>query len=360
MGADRPFTVLIEPYKGCNMACRYCYSDVRSEARMPLDTLRVVLERLLEYLDQEGITRANLTWHGGEPLLAGHDFFEAAFAQCDRLGLSPRITHHLQTNGTLLDDAWCDLVRERGIQVSLSLDGPPDVMRATRPGREPGFDSFAVVMDRMALLRRRDIPFAVLVVVTQANVGRAHELYTFFRRMGVTFKVNPVMHSPHQQEATRELGVTAPQYGRFLCQLFDAWMEDEDSPIRVGTIDTYIKNVMAGRAFNCQHRPSCVGHIVGVRPDGSINPCTRFEHSSGRTLLEAGMRELMGERPFTDITHRADLLTDCHACRFVSICHGGCPQHAEAFHGDCMRKDYFCGAYQMIYSHISAYLRDQA
>lgn len=357
MGTDRPFTVLVEPYKGCNMACRYCYSDVGSDTRMSLETLEVVLRRVAEYLDQEGITRANLTWHGGEPLMAGREFFEAAFALCDRLALAPRVTHLLQTNGTLLDDTWCDLIIRHDMQVSLSLDGPAEITRATRPGREAGFDSFATVMEKVALLQRRGIGYAFLVVVTQANVRRPRELYQFFRAMGATFKVNPVMRSPHHEEATTELGVTAMQYGRFLCQLFDAWMEDEDTPIRVGTVDTYIKNVMAGHAFNCQHRPCCVDFLLGVRPDGTINPCTRFARSSERTLHEASIRELTAEPPFTDIARRPELLVECRKCQFVSICHGGCPQHAEAFHGDCTRKDYFCAAYKMIYTHIRTYLR---
>jgi uncharacterized protein len=35
--------------------------------------------------------------------------------------------HTIQTNGTLLDDAWAAFFAEHGFLVGLSIDGPPEV-----------------------------------------------------------------------------------------------------------------------------------------------------------------------------------------------------------------------------------------
>ena len=43
------------------------------------------------------------------------------------------IANALQTNGTLLDDAWCEFLAEHKFLVGLSLDGPPRVARPLPP-----------------------------------------------------------------------------------------------------------------------------------------------------------------------------------------------------------------------------------
>ena len=66
-------------------------------------------------------------------------FYRDAFRDIDALkpaGVS--VSHSFQTNGMLIDDAWCDLLIEEDVGVGVSIDGPKhlhDRNRLTRSGQ---------------------------------------------------------------------------------------------------------------------------------------------------------------------------------------------------------------------------------
>jgi uncharacterized protein len=355
---DHPFTVLIEPLKGCNMACRYCYADVNSPQAMDPHVLEIVVMRLGEFFRSQSIPQADIIWHGGEPMLAGLDFFRHMFTLFERDRSGTRFKHFIQTNGTLLDREWCALIREKDIGISISLDGPREVNEKARASKDGAFDAFDKVMEKSALLDEEGIGHSFLVVVSRANVEKPRELYDFFSGIRKSFKINPVMRSPFIPTMMDELGITARQYGTFLCTLFDIWMNDENCGIRIGTLDTYIKNVRAGRAYNCQHRDRCLDHIMGIRPDGGLVLCSRFQGEETGNLCDAGILSLREGSFFKDLERRAASLGECLDCDYYRICYGGCPHHAHVFSGDYMKKDYFCPAYRMIYSRIDEFLKE--
>ena len=90
--SDHIFTLILEPVKQCNLSCTYCYSDRVSGKIMSRRTLRVILERTACFAERQGFTEIHLLWQGGEPLLAGLDFFRDAVtlaASLSRLPFSP-------------------------------------------------------------------------------------------------------------------------------------------------------------------------------------------------------------------------------------------------------------------------------
>src|SRR5512137_172246 len=104
----------------------------------------------------------NFSWHGGEPLLLGVDFFRKVVAlQRKHQPLHQRITNGIQTNGLPLDEDWCRFLAIEGFAVGLSLDGPQEMhdrYRVTR-GQKP---THKEVMRGYGLLRQNRIPFDIL------------------------------------------------------------------------------------------------------------------------------------------------------------------------------------------------------
>ena len=107
-----PLSLLIKPASGsCNMRCRYCfYTDeaaCRAEASkgmMSEETMRVMVDRAMDYAQGE----CAFTFQGGEPTLAGLDFFRALTDYVSRHPKTGevRVRYALQTNGLLIDEAW--------------------------------------------------------------------------------------------------------------------------------------------------------------------------------------------------------------------------------------------------------------
>lgn len=356
--SKRPHTVLIEPFQGCNMTCIYCYSDTSSNFKMSETTLETVIGRLVEYLDEEGINQADIIWHGGEPLMAGIDFFRFMLDFCKKNGFGNRLRHMLQTNGTFIDNDWCRLIKENDISISISIDGPSYINSRTRTMNQ--YISFDLVMSKTDILAYHGIPYNFLVVVSKANCNSPEELYNFFSGLKRSFKINPIMKSSFKDCAFNDFGITAKEYGNFLVRLFDIWMNDENTEIRIGTLDTYIKNVAANRAFNCQHQSSCIDYVTGIKYDGSVAICSRFQDLRSGNVRDNKIKLLKETKPFSEIPERYLRLESCKKCEFLNICFGGCPNHAYSFSGNFLEKDYFCIAYKMIYSRIRDYIKENS
>jgi uncharacterized protein len=177
--------VLIQPTPFCNIDCRYCYLPERARRNVLEErTLAKIYERLFASAHLGKTTR--LVWHCGEPLTVPVRFYEKAFELLQRFnvkGVGVKLA--FQTNATLLNQEWCDLIKAQQIGVGVSIDGPQrfhDANRVTRSGK----GTFERAMRGVALLRQNDIPFFNIAVLTSAALDYPDELWEFFVSHGFT------------------------------------------------------------------------------------------------------------------------------------------------------------------------------
>jgi uncharacterized protein len=174
----------------CNLDCKYCFYLEKEKLypgktnwRMPDD----VLERYVrQYIEAQDVPEVTFAWQGGEPTLMGLDFFRRVVELQQRYANGKRIANAMQTNGTLLDDAWCEFLKESGFLVGLSIDGPRkyhDVYRVDKGGK-PTFDR---VIAAARLMKRHGVEFNTLCVVSRANSVAPLEVYRFLKSEGAGF-----------------------------------------------------------------------------------------------------------------------------------------------------------------------------
>ena len=177
--------LIFQPTPFCNIDCDYCYlPDRENPARLSVDTIRLALQRLADdRLLGDGLSVA---WHAGEPLVLPVAFYEEAFgAVADVVaGLGCVVRHSIQTNATLIDEAWCEFFARHGVRVGVSVDGPADLHDLHRRTRRGG-STHARVLGSMALLRQAGIPFHVIAVITRDALARAQDIHDFFVAHGV-------------------------------------------------------------------------------------------------------------------------------------------------------------------------------
>ena len=171
--------LILQPTPFCNIACDSCYlPDRHSTARMAMSTVRRAAERLRD----DGLAGAELTvvWHAGEPLAMPLSFYDEAVGVVrDVFGPACEVSHSIQTNATLIDDAWCALFKRHGMRIGVSVDGPAslhDAHRRTRTGR----GTHERVLRGMARLREHGIAFHAIAVVTASTFAQADAFYDFF------------------------------------------------------------------------------------------------------------------------------------------------------------------------------------
>lgn len=177
--------LILQPTPFCNIDCDYCYLPNRdATARMDMATVRQAAQRLL----QDGLLGPELTvvWHAGEPLTMSPAWYERAFAELDAvLAGHCQVSHAIQTNAMLINDAWCELFKRHGVRIGVSVDGPADLHDAHRHTRT-GKGTHAKVMEGMALLRQHGIGFHAIAVVTPATFAHVDRFADFFETQQVT------------------------------------------------------------------------------------------------------------------------------------------------------------------------------
>ena len=180
------FMSMIKPAGAqCNMECVYCYylhkKDGLGQPERPRMSERVLEEYIRQTIAAHTGPEVVFSWQGGEPTIMGTAFFERVVELQEKYKKPGQaVENDLQTNGVLLDEAWCAFLKERRFLVGISIDGPRELHDACRysAGRKPTFDRG---MHAVELLRRFEIPFCSLSVVNRVNATRALEVYRFLR-----------------------------------------------------------------------------------------------------------------------------------------------------------------------------------
>jgi uncharacterized protein len=144
----------------CNLDCSYCFF-LDKERLYPGSRFRMTDEILEEYLrqliDGHKTNEVTVAWQGGEPTIMGVDFYRRAIAFQEKHKKPGMVFENtLQTNGTLLDDEWCEFFKENSYLIGLSIDGPRELHDINRvdKGGHPTFDK---VMRVLRLLQKHGV-----------------------------------------------------------------------------------------------------------------------------------------------------------------------------------------------------------
>jgi uncharacterized protein len=279
--------------------------------------------------------RCSVVWHGGEPMTAGRERLTALMAPFD-----PAVEQHLQTNATLIDDAWCDLFEARGVRVSVSVDGPRELNRF-RVNRG-GLPSYEMIMKGIGTLRRRGVPFSALCVVSEPAPGLAGRLYDFFGELGCD--VLGINIEEREGVNQRDNHHDPAAVRTFWAELTTAWRAAPTMHVReIEWTLRYAEAVLDGIADDLLPRQldpvPTVGHdgsVVLLSPElaGFTDP--RHGDFSSGNVLRTALSQLLTQAP-TATGWIPEFLTGVEACRdscpYFGFCGGGHAANRYFEHG---------------------------
>lgn len=361
-----PFNLMIKPVgSGCNLACRYCYYLDKAEVtglpahRMTEEMLEAILSRALSEIDSEEFV---FNWHGGEPLLAGKDFYRKVLSLQKRFGNGRIIKNTIQTNAVLLDREWCDIFSEGAFLVGVSIDGPSSVHDRYRQDRG-GRPCLKNVLHGISLLRQNAVPFNTLTAVSKASSGHGKEVYRFLKSIGSRFlQLNPVLEyrlggrivPPGTEGASlASFSISAEEFGNFACDIFDEWIREDVGIIYVNLIEDTFASWCGFPPGTCTKSETCGSAVV--EHNGDVFACDHFVYSEYRigNILEESLRTILFGRRAVDFSlrKRDSLPGTCHDCPWLFACQGECPQHRLT--GE---ENLLCKGYRMFFSHAAPYM----
>jgi uncharacterized protein len=382
----KPFHIMAKPHGPiCNLDCTYCYYLEKEnlyrgkgrEFRMSAEVLESYVRQVIE---SHPLDSVQFAWQGGEPTLLGVEYFEQVVEFQKKYARGKKIENAFQTNGTLLDDKWGEFLARNRFLVGLSIDGPEELHDAYRKDKG-GQPTFARVMRGLEVLKKHGVEFNTLTVINRKNSYRAHDVYRFLKQIGskymqfipiveqVADEPDPnglVLLKPYARQKTQvsEWSVEPLQFGRFLQQVFDAWVVQDVGRIFVQIFDVALESWYGMPQSLCVFASEC-GRALAVEHNGDLYSCDHFVYPENRlgnimdrhlsTLLELPQQARFGKAKSTSLP------SDCQSCDVRFACNGECPKHrftttASGEYG----LNYLCAGYKHFFHHIDPYMRFMA
>ncbi|MHB8052701.1 MAG: TIGR04083 family peptide-modifying radical SAM enzyme [Methanoregula sp.] len=338
-----PFHIMIIPTLGCPSKCKYCWSSEEGSPTMSIDTVKDIVAWLQDFRKD----RVTFTFHGGEPLLAGADFYRQALPLLsgELAELTPDFA--MQTNLWRMTPEIAAVLAEYHVPLGSSIDGPDEITDSQR-----GDGYFAKCMKGYEIARAAGLSVRFICTFTNKSVKHREEIFNFFKEKGFVLKLHPALPSL-RSENPKEWALEPEEYGELLVYLLDKSLEN------LGTMEVMNINDLCRCVF------TRMGNTFAIGPEGSIYPCYRFvgmpEWVMGNVRDRPRMEQLMQSDPGRRMTAFSEYVdTACKDCSHIRYCRGGCPYNAIAPSGGSLEGvDPHCIAYKRIFDELTERLNKE-
>lgn len=357
------FTLIVKPVgNNCPLNCSYCYTNDphlsfnHSSSRMSEYVVEAMISKFM-LLKQP---RHTIIWHGGEPTLAGIDFYERVLEIeriiREKIGVQAIIEHKIQTNGVLIDDVWAAFFKRTSIKPGISLDGPRNIQNANRSYKNGG-GSFDDVMQGIMCLEANKVHYGIGAVINKKSLEDPVGIFEFFTNHFSSFDFSPCFEA-NQPWVEAVYAISADEYANFIINVFDEWWKLDDPSIRIESLSNLIFAVTNQRLKDCSLRRGGCENFLGVDSDGSVYPCGRSIGISNLrlgNLMESDFHELRGHPAYLAFLQEMyKLSSDCLDCRWLSVCNNGCTSMRYLPDGSYLNKYPLCDGYKRILDHVAS------
>jgi uncharacterized protein len=392
----RPFQLMVNPVGArCNLECRYCHYREKELVLYPGTGAARMDDARLETLVRDHIAaqpegeEVVFIWQGGEPTLLGLDTFRRIVEWQRRHGARRRIQNSLQTNGTLVDDAWAEFLHEENFLVGISIDGPRHMHDAYRmdAGDRPTWDR---VMAGLHALRRHRVDFGTTTVVHRRNCRHPREVYDFlvtagarhlqfiplverradntelargFRHADPGDKSRPPVAAVESEFAASAQSLPPGRYGQFLRTMFDHWSRRDVGRVFVEQFESALAAWCGEEPSACPNTRRC-RRVFAVEHDGEMYGCDHYAYRdfSMGNVSRTPLGDIANGPAIEGFCGEKESLPDrCLACAVRFACNGDCPKHRFVRAGAGERPvSYLCGDYSRFFRHIDPVMREMA
>jgi len=378
--APAAFSSMVKPLgSACNLNCRYCYYLDKAPTiyndHQPVMSFEVLEEYIRQYIEGNEVPEVTFVWHGGEPLMAGLEFYKKAVLFQRKHASGKIIVNSLQTNGILLNADWARFFHDNRFLIGISIDGPRDIhdtYRVNKAGR-PSFDKAIAAVN---LMKQYGVEFNTLSVVTNLSEGRGAEVYKFLKSIGSRFMqflpvvehqlvsgdhIKAVIVKPGTKGSVMApWSVSALGYGKFLADIFDVWVINDVGKYFVQTFDMTLAQWVGAKPGLCVYSETC-GDALIVEHNGDVYSCDHFVYPEFKlgNILETDLISLYhSPKQFQfGINKRNTLPRYCQRCKYYFACRGECPKHRflKTETGE-YGLNALCEGFKYYYNHVEPYM----
>lgn len=349
----------------CNLNCTYCYvynlgdsTWKRQPKTMSRKVVSALLQRVRSHCLRHGVKSFLFIFHGGEPLLAGPEFYSHFVEEARRI-LQPDVTpvFTLQTNGTLLTDEWCSLLASLKVRIGISLDGPREVndkYRVDHAGRG-SYDAARRGIDTVLASPHVRIPLSILSVINIQSDPIA--VYEHLKELGVRTVDFLLPEATHDRPYPGWGSSNAP-YAEWLIAIFDRWFLEKPVTMRIRFFQEIMTELLGGQSVLDTFGPSKNEVLVietdgGIEPVGSLTICGDGFTKLGANVVTHEFDEALNTELARDYHLSGQSLSGtCKQCPVHEVCGGGYLPHRFSKKNGFDNPSVYCKDLMQLVTHI--------
>ena len=271
-----PWLILMDPTSACNLHCTGCWA---AEYGQKLNLSYEDLDRIITQGKELGVYFYMYT--GGEPLVRKDDIIKLCEKHND-------CEFHAFTNGTLVDDAFCEeMDRVGNLSLAISLEGFEEVNDARR-----GKGVFKKVMTAMDTLKKHGQVFGTSICYTRENINTvtSDEFLDMIIEKGCRYAWY-FHYMPVGNDAAPELMPTKEQREYAYHRIREIRGREGGKPIFTFDFQNdgeYVGGCIAGGRNYCH-----------INPNGDVEPCV-FIHYSSANIKEVSLLDALKQPIFME------------------------------------------------------------
>jgi uncharacterized protein len=358
--------IILKVTSSCNLNCKYCYVFNKGDNSYKLEPVFISDEVIVATLNEiekhcslNNISNFYVVFHGGEPLLIGKEFYKNFVALSQKIITSTTIHLALQTNGTLLDKSWCNLLKKLNIHVGISLDGTrsSNMDRVFRKNNEPAYDK---IICGLKVLNECVNYSGILSVI---NINESPDIvYNHFKELRINSADFLIPDTNYDFPMLNHLYL-----GDWLINLFDLWYDDQDSKFGIRSFESIIHLFLGYEISGNEEYGNTYNSVITIKTDGSIEPVDNLK-ICGDGFTKTDLNIL--HNTFNDSTknelivkyynaHQDTVLCDkCKSCIIKSVCGGGQLAHRYSSENGFDNSSLYCSQIFKFFVHIQNRLLD--
>lgn len=344
----------------CNLRCKYCFEQegFKNPRVLTLADMELILNKFRTYCLQKSIKSIIFHYTGGEVLTLGKEYLTSLFKLSRQVFEESAIETGLeiQTNLTLMDEEYIDILKKHNVTVGVSFDVAGDQRRFEK-------DEIVdrIIMDKMNLMFKNNLRFReAIAVITRKNYKNASQIYDFYKKIQTNFYASKLR--PWPERFCPELIISDQEYIEFLKALADRHLEQKEPKIFVSPLDSYIGLLKNGPGYEktCLFSRNC--RFPFMEPNGDIYPCNKLRDKDLYlgNIFRDSLENILGSPILANLDRRYESIREeCRGCRYLEICNGGCFVFAR-WEGNILgRSKSVCAVNRAMFEYIGKKLEKQ-
>ena len=354
---QQPFSLLVKPVSAdCNLNCDYCFYLEKSVLYPEVKQHRMsdeILEQLVKGYLSTSQPVHSFGWQGGEPTLLGLDFFKKVTRLQEKYGKTGQsVGNGLQTNATLIDRPLAKHLADYKFLLGCSLDGPPEVHNLYRKtiNQQGSFDR---VLRGIGLLKEVGVEFNILVLVSQANVHKAAEVYRYLVDNGYHYLQFIPCVEFDASGKLEPFAISGEEWGDFLNEIYDEWYPKDTHTVSIRHFDSILSQQVDGIANVCTLGENCCQYFV-VEYNGDVYPCDFFVEPARKlgNIMDLTWQAMLDSPAYHQFgAQKKCWNAKCASCRHLTWCQGDCLKHRVSGAYQPQHLSHLCSGWQKFFKH---------